>query len=75
MELMQTGVYIGVIYIGIIIACYLIGAIPFCYIIGQLAGGKKLTEIGDKNPGGWNLIFNVSKFWGIIGTMLDVAKG
>jgi acyl phosphate:glycerol-3-phosphate acyltransferase len=72
---MQTSVYAVIIYIGIIILCYLIGSIPFCYIIGKLAGGKKLTEIGDKNPGGWNLIFNVSKFWGIIGTLLDVAKG
>ena len=44
---MQTGVYAGIIYIGIIIVCYFIGAIPFCYIIGKLAGGKKLTEIGD----------------------------
>lgn len=70
MEIMQTSVYVGAI-----IACYFIGAIPFCYIIGKLAGGKKLTEIGDKNPGAWNLIFNVSKFWGIIGSMLDVAKG
>ena len=75
MELMQTSVFVGVIYIEMIIVCYFIGAIPFCYIIGKLAGGKKLTEIGDKNPGGWNLIFNVSKFWGIIGMMLDVAKG
>jgi len=75
MELIQITAYTGVIYIGIIIVCYLIGAIPFCYIIGKIAGGKKLTEIGDKNPGAWNLIFNVSKFWGVIGTILDVAKG
>jgi len=61
--------------VGIIIVSYFVGAIPFCYIIGKLSSGKRLTEIGDKNPGGWNLIFNVSKFWGIIGTMLDVAKG
>jgi len=70
MELLQI-----VIYFEIIIVCYLIGAIPFCYIIGKLAGCKKLTEIGDKNPGAWNLIFNVSKFWGVIGSILDVAKG
>ncbi|MCL4377537.1 MAG: glycerol-3-phosphate acyltransferase [Actinobacteria bacterium] len=58
-----------------IIISYLIGAIPFCYIIGRFLSGKKLTEIGDKNPGSWNLIFNVSRFWGIIGAFLDVAKG
>ena len=72
---MQISFYNGIVYVGVIIVCYFIGAIPFCYIIGKLAGGKKLTEIGDKNPGGWNLIFNVSKFWGIIGSLLDVAKG
>jgi glycerol-3-phosphate acyltransferase PlsY len=71
MELIQISVYFGIL----MIVCYFIGAIPFCYIIGKLAGGKKLTEIGDKNPGAWNLIFNVSKFWGVIGTILDVAKG
>jgi acyl-phosphate glycerol 3-phosphate acyltransferase len=75
MKIMQSSVYIGAFYVAPIIVCYLIGAIPFCYILGKLAGGKRLTEIGDKNPGGWNLIFNVSKFWGIIGTILDVAKG
>lgn len=54
---------------------YLAGAIPFCYILGKLVSGKKLTEIGDKNPGGWNLVFNVSKVWGFAGIMLDMAKG
>ncbi|MHB1274737.1 MAG: glycerol-3-phosphate acyltransferase [Candidatus Humimicrobiaceae bacterium] len=61
--------------LGLIAAAYLIGAIPFCYIISKIVSGKKLTEIGDKNPGGWNLAFNVSKIWGIIGIILDVGKG
>ena len=56
-------------------AAYLIGAIPFCCIISKIVSGKNLTEIGDKNPGGWNLAFNVSKIWGILGIVLDVAKG
>ncbi|HEY5501392.1 MAG TPA: glycerol-3-phosphate acyltransferase [Candidatus Humimicrobiaceae bacterium] len=56
-------------------AAYLIGAIPFCYIISKIISGKNLTEIGDKNPGGWNLAFNVSKIWGVLGIILDVAKG
>ena len=58
-----------------VLASYIVGSIPFCYIIGKLAGGKRLTEIGDKNPGGWNLAFNVSKIWGAVGTTFDVAKG
>jgi glycerol-3-phosphate acyltransferase PlsY len=61
--------------IGIIIASFFVGAIPFCFILGKIVGGKKLTEIGDKNPGGWNLVFNVSKVWGVIGIVLDMAKG
>jgi glycerol-3-phosphate acyltransferase PlsY len=59
----------------IIFCSYLIGAIPFSYIIGKAVSGKRLTEIGDRNPGGWNLIFNVSKTWGILGTLLDFGKG
>jgi len=61
--------------VGIIIAAFLVGAIPFCFILGKIVGGKRLTEIGDKNPGGWNLVFNVSKIWGFIGILLDMAKG
>ena len=61
--------------IGFIVASFSLGSIPFCYILGKIASKKNLTEIGDKNPGGWNLIFNVSKIWGIIGLLLDMAKG
>lgn len=61
--------------IGIIIICYLIGAIPFCNLIAWAAGRKDLRKIGDKNPGGWNLVFNVSKIWGIVGIILDMCKG
>ncbi len=61
--------------ISITVLCYLIGAIPFCNIIAMTTGKKDLTKIGDKNPGGWNLIFNVSKVWGVVGIILDVSKG
>ena len=58
-----------------IIGGFFLGSIPFCYILGRYVGKKNLREIGDKNPGGWNLVFNVSKFWGFIGILLDMAKG
>jgi glycerol-3-phosphate acyltransferase PlsY len=61
--------------LGFIAGAYLIGAILFCYIISKIVSGKNLTEIGDKNPGGWNLAFNVSKIWGVLGIILDVGKG
>lgn len=57
-----------------IVISYFIGAIPFCFILGKIVGKKRLTEIGDKNPGGWNLTFNVSKVWGVLGILLDTFK-
>ena len=61
--------------IGLIVICYLIGAIPFCNIIAKIHSNKDLRKIGDRNPGGWNLVFNVSKYWGFLGIILDVLKG
>ncbi len=61
--------------IGLIAICYLVGAIPFCNIIAKIHSNKDLRKIGDRNPGGWNLVFNVSKYWGVLGIILDLAKG
>jgi len=60
---------------GLVLCCYFIGAIPFCNIIARIHSKKDLRKIGDRNPGGWNLVFNISKFWGILGIILDVLKG
>jgi glycerol-3-phosphate acyltransferase PlsY len=59
----------------IFILSFLLGSLPFCYIIAKFVRKKDLKKIGDKNPGSWNLIFNVSKWWGILGIMLDISKG
>ncbi|MDD3520040.1 MAG: glycerol-3-phosphate acyltransferase [Actinomycetota bacterium] len=59
----------------IFILSFFLGSIPFCYIIAKLVRKKDLKKIGDKNPGGWNLVFNVSKWWGITGIILDISKG
>ncbi|HEY4662609.1 MAG TPA: glycerol-3-phosphate acyltransferase [Candidatus Humimicrobiaceae bacterium] len=61
--------------IGLIVICYFIGAIPFCNIIAKIHSNKDLRKIGDRNPGGWNLVFNVSKYWGALGIILDILKG
>ncbi|MFC2159427.1 glycerol-3-phosphate acyltransferase [Actinomycetota bacterium] len=61
--------------IGLFIFCYLFGGIHFCNIISKSVGKKDLNKIGDKNPGGWNLVFNISKYWGIFGMWLDALKG
>jgi len=63
------------IEIMVLILSFLLGSIPFCYIIAKLVKKKNLKKIGDGNPGGWNLIFNVSKWWGVLGSILDFSKG
>jgi len=60
---------------GALILCYLIGGIHFCNLISKAVAKKDLKDIGDKNPGGWNLLFNVSMYWGVIGSWLDALKG
>lgn len=61
--------------IGLIILSYLVGAVPFCNLIAKIHSNKDLRKIGDKNPGGWNLVFNVSKYWGALGIIFDLLKG
>lgn len=58
-----------------LIMCYVIGGIHFCNLISKAVAKKDLKDLGDKNPGGWNLLFNVSIYWGIIGSWLDALKG
>lgn len=53
----------------------MIGGIHFCNLISKAVAKKDLKDLGDKNPGGWNLLFNVSIYWGIIGSWLDALKG
>ncbi|MFO7928911.1 MAG: glycerol-3-phosphate acyltransferase [Candidatus Humimicrobiaceae bacterium] len=57
-----------------VVISYLFGSIPFCFLIAKFKK-KDLTKIGDQNPGGWNLAFSVSKFWGGVGATLDILKG
>jgi len=60
---------------GALSLCYLIGGIHFCNLISKAVAKKDLKDLGDKNPGGWNLLFNVSIYWGMIGSWLDALKG
>lgn len=60
--------------LGLIFLSYFLGGIPFSYILGKLKG-KDLLETGDRNPGAWNLMFNVHRGAGILGVLLDGGKG
>ncbi len=63
------------IAIGLILAAYGVGGIPFCLILGKVTVGKDLRQLGDHNPGAWNLMFNANWLWGVVGALLDAGKG
>lgn len=63
------------IAVGLILAAYGMGGIPFCLILGQVVVGKDLRQLGDHNPGAWNLMFNANRLWGVVGALLDAGKG
>ena len=61
--------------ISLIILGYLLGSIPNVYIMVKLFTGKDVRKIGSGNVGGLNAMRNVSLPVGLLGGLLDVAKG
>lgn len=43
---------------------YLIGSILFARLITKLVTGRNITELGNRNPGAYNVFRNVGKKWG-----------
>ena len=64
----ETGWYIAVV------VAYLVGAIPFGLLIG-LMKGVDIRRSGSGNIGATNLGRVAGRTWGLIGFLLDVAKG
>jgi glycerol-3-phosphate acyltransferase PlsY len=58
-----------------LVLSYLIGSVPFSQIIGRLVKGIDLRKVGTGNVGGNNLIANAGTGWGLLGGLLDAAKG
>ncbi|WP_068783585.1 glycerol-3-phosphate acyltransferase [Paenibacillus phocaensis] len=56
------------------IAEFLCGALMFSYWLGKLAR-KNLKQVGDGNPGAFNLWQAAGYRWGLAGILLDVLKG
>lgn len=54
---------------------YLLGSIPFSHIIAKLVAGVNLRQVGSLNVGARNLTQAVGPTWGLIGGLLDFAKG
>jgi len=61
--------------ISLIILGYLLGSVPNVYIMVKLFTGKDVRKIGSGNVGGLNAMRNVSLPAGLLGGLLDVAKG
>ena len=53
---------------------YLIGSILFARLITKLVTGQNITELGNHNPGAYNVFRNVGKGWGILVGILDAGK-
>lgn len=59
----------------LVILGYLLGSIPNVYIVVKLFTGKDIRNLGSGNVGGLNAARNVSLPIGLLGGLLDVAKG
>jgi len=63
-----------ILYIECLISGYLIGSILFASLITKLATNQNIRELGNGNPGAYNVFRNVNKFLGILSGLLDVSK-
>jgi glycerol-3-phosphate acyltransferase PlsY len=70
-EISVTALTIAVTLIG----AYLIGSIPTAYIIGKFRKGTDIRNIGSKNMGAMNVIYNVGFGWGALVMAIDIGKG
>jgi acyl phosphate:glycerol-3-phosphate acyltransferase len=59
----------------VILAAFLIGAIPFSFLLARLLGGVDIRKVGSGNIGATNLARTLGLGKGIVGLLLDAAKG
>ena len=62
------------LYLFCLIVGYLIGSILFAHLITRLVKNVNIRELGNGNPGAYNVFRNVSKFWGVVSGLLDAMK-
>jgi acyl phosphate:glycerol-3-phosphate acyltransferase len=58
----------------LVIVGFLLGSLMFSFWIGELALKRDIREVGDGNPGAFNLLA-VNRAWGMVGVLLDIFKG
>jgi glycerol-3-phosphate acyltransferase PlsY len=65
----------GLLIAATLIGAYLLGSIPSAYIIGKFKKGTDIREVGSKNMGAMNVIYNVGFWWGVLTLAADIGKG
>jgi len=58
-----------------IISSYLMGSFPTAYIMGRLRKGIDIREVGSRNMGAANVIYQVGLAEGLLVLVIDVGKG
>ena len=69
---MDTTIYTAAIAI---VCSYLLGSFPTAYIMGRLRKGIDIREVGSRNMGAMNVIYNVGTAEGILVIFVDAIKG
>ena len=69
---MDTTIYTAAIAV---VCSYLLGSFPTAYIIGRLRKGVDIREVGSRNMGAMNVIYNVGTADGILVIFVDALKG
>jgi glycerol-3-phosphate acyltransferase PlsY len=59
----------------LVLISYLLGAIPFSHLIARWRAGIDIREHGEGNAGARNVYHVVGPGWGVLVSILDVAKG
>lgn len=58
-----------------IISSYLMGSFPTAYIMGRLRKGIDIREVGSRNMGAANVIYQVGLAEGLLVLVIDIGKG
>lgn len=62
------------LYLLCLVSGYLIGSILFANFFTKIATNQNIRELGNGNPGAYNVFRNVSKFWGTMTGLCDASK-
>lgn len=62
-------------WIALIAGCFLLGSIPFSFLVVRARTGSDLRAVGSGNPGATNALRVAGATAGLIGLLMDIAKG